>query len=268
MAYSADGDGIWETMIYVPEEQAWLWPPSGELVAVLFVALIPNTIGLAWRLTRLDWSSLSLLSITYGATLANLVATYKLFSGVQGGAVFDNRLVCPTMALFSMVLDSARTTIQLLERETDNRINNAKSVAATSSALFLTVATFGIPGPASYEGNLVGFWATTASITVALATYGASVGGAKGEASLRHFIDFTSAIFTQVTEAYVLWHLSGDAISVLALILILALMMFSPLAAGNFNISELSECLICLANMCLKCYLCCKHIHLPVGSFY
>ena len=265
MAYSADGDGIWETMIYVPEERAWLWAPSGELGAVLLVALIPNTIGLGCRLARRDWPSLLLLSITFACTLASIVASYQLFSGVQGGTVFDGRLACPTMALFSMAVDGARTTIQLLEHETDSRFNNAKSAAASSSATLLAVATFGMPGPANYEDNPLGFWATTASMTVSLATYFAIVGGAKdGEpSSIRLFLDFTCAIFIQVTEAYTLWHLSEDAVSVLALILTLAWMMFSPLAAGNFKIRGLAEYLICLGNMCLKCYLCCKHIHLP-----
>ena len=268
MAYSADGDGIWETMIYVPEERAWLWAPSGELGAVLLVALIPNTIGLGCRLARRDWPSLLLLSITLACTLASIVASYQLFSGVQGGTVFDGRLACPTMALFSMALDGVRTTIQLFEQEIDSRFDNAKSLATSSSATLLTVATFGLPGPTSYGDNSLGFWATSASVTLFLATYVGSVGGARDEepSSPRQFVDFACSICTQVTEAYALWHLSEDAISVLALILILALMMFPPLAAGNFKTRGLAEHLICLGNMCLKCYLCCKHIHLPDGS--
>ena len=274
MAYSADSAGdIWQTMIYVPEERAWSWAPSAELVVVLSLVLVPNAFGIFVRLSRYDCYPLLLLIITFVASLANLVASHQLFSGVQGGNVFDGRLAFPTMALFSMTLDGARTSLQLLERETGPRFDNAKSVVASSSAVFLTLATFGMPGPSTYEDNPMGFWATATSFVVFLAAYFKSLFGSipeeNGEApSLRQIADFTWAIFVQVIEAYTLWHLSEDAISVLVLILISALLMFSPMAAGNFRVHGLPEYLICLGNMCLKCYLFCKHIHLPENLIY
>ena len=274
MAYSADSAGdIWQTMIYVPEERAWSWAPSLELVAVISLVLIPNTFGIAVRLSRCDLYPLLLLLITFVATLANLVATHQVFSGVQGGTVFDGRLTFPTMALFSMALDGARLSIQFLESETYRRLDNAKSVVASSSAVFLTLATFGMPGPSTYEDNLMGFWATATSFAVFLAAYVKSLFGSipdeNGEASsFRHFADYACAILVQVIEAYTLWHLSEDAISVLVLILISALLMYSPMAAGNFKVHGLPEYLICLGNTCLKCYLYCKHIHLPDELVY
>ena len=274
MAYSADSAGdIWQTMIYVPEERAWSWAPSAELVVVLSLVLVPNAFGIFVRLSRNDCYPLLLLIITFVASLANLVASHQLFSGVQGGNVFDGRLAFPTMALFSMALDGARTSLQLLERETGQMFDNAKSVVASSSAVFLTLATFGMPGPSTYEDNPMGFWATATSFVVFLAAYFKSLFGSipdeNGEPpSLRQIADFTWAIFVQVIEAYTLWHLSEDAISVLVLILISALLMFSPMAAGNFRVHGLPEYLICLGNMCLKCYLFCKHIHLPENLIY
>ena len=77
---------VWETMIYVPEEAAQFRWPSGELGAVLLVALLPHVNSLAWRRPRPPPPSLLLrLCLSLAAAAANLIAAHRLFSGAQGG---------------------------------------------------------------------------------------------------------------------------------------------------------------------------------------
>ena len=151
------------------------------------------------------------------------------------------------MALFSSALDGARVTLQSLQPATDGDpkldpvLNRSKATAANLSSACLAVAAFGFPG------DQVGLCVAGAAVIVSTA---------QTNSNLRLSVD----VSLQAAEGYALWHLSQDAAApVLVPVLMLAAVI------GHVRDSQLAGSLVCLGNMCLKCYLFCKHIDLGLA---
>jgi hypothetical protein len=119
-------------------------------VGYLFLLLLPSVFAYKSTFAATKLYALLLAALAVGGVM------YRVFAGMQGGVMFEERMVYPVFSVAFAMVEAARVALDILEQlavsgseEMPERavvaMDRAKSVVLGESALCLVLSAFGFP---------------------------------------------------------------------------------------------------------------------------
>ncbi len=145
---SGRNEDFWQTMIWYPEQPVW-FPMFGDLRLEIIVG--SSLVPLAAPIMLSKGKDLKGVMSALGLMLSFLLhvgAAYVIFTGVQGGVVFEDKLKHPNMALAFVVVQLIGMALEVLRQQidghedSDRALNLVTSLASHEESTCLSMAVF------------------------------------------------------------------------------------------------------------------------------